>query len=176
MCIESQSNTITTLIAVGGTVAGTLIGAVFGYMSIKRQYKLSVQKMRVDRKFEAYEKLIEQIIIAGGTRPLASDAGSPKKHISAVLHDKVVFKNWYLNFQRAWYPKQYLLDPESLKSCQDLYTFLTDLLNKHPNFTTNDPPLKWEKGELFDIHTKFLSLVATTGKHLQSYLSKGIEN
>ena len=163
-----------TIIAVAGTLGGVFIGVFFSYLSINKQFKQSIKKMRIERKIVAYEDLLSFVIAAKASRKI--EINGSRHEISVILMKPQYFSKWYPDYHIAWNQKQYHLDPTSLKNCELLSDFIQEFIDSHPKWHLSTDPNDAQQEISAEIHKKFLLLLNSAYESLKVYLNKDIEN
>ena len=162
------------LIGILGTVTVSFIGTLFAYLTHKNEFAQFVKKIRVERTFQAYEKLLELVIMAQITQLHNKDG--KKLSMSSVLMEKENFKTWYPEFHKAWHTKQYLLDSDSMNTCKVVADFITKVIKKYPTFGGGEAiQHSATEEEFFDLHSRFLSILESAHESLKKFLNSGIE-
>jgi hypothetical protein len=171
---HSLSQLMPSIIAVAGTLAGVFIGALFSYLSIDKQFKHSIKKMRIERKIVAYEDILGFVIAAKSSRNI--EINGSRYATSIILMKPQYFSKWYPDYHITWNQKQYHLDPTSLKNCELVSNFIQEFIDSHPKWhlsTDQNDPQQEISAEL---HKRFLLLLDNAYESLKLYLNKNIEN
>ena len=169
-----KSEVLIALIGILGTATVAFIGTLFSYLTHKDEHTQFIKRMRAERRFEAYENLLKLVIAAQITQFTKKDG--KRINLSTVLMEREHFVVWYPEFQGAWHSKQYLLDLESLKACEALSDFISEVINKYPTFRGGKPnPKSATEEEFFELHARFLPILDLAHKSLKKFLLTGIE-
>ncbi|MGD0036883.1 MAG: hypothetical protein ABSC53_06290 [Bacteroidota bacterium] len=157
------------------TLLGAFFGALFSYLSLNKQFSHSIKKLRIDRTFDSYENLLELIIAAQSYK--TSTVDNIKYTFSAVLFEEKNFRVWYGAFLKAFHQKKYLLDSQSLASCEKLSSFIVAFLNKYPWFRADrsDSEKFPTLSELIDCHKEYFGLLSEAYDSLKNFLLHDIE-
>jgi hypothetical protein len=164
---------LTALIGVGGTAVGAFVGAWFAYLSQKNQHIQLVKKMRVERTFDAAENLLQLIITMRATAYVTY--GKQRFEVALMFKSPSRLSEWYLDFQRAWYAKQYLIDANSIECCKLIHRYLVDTFQKYPDLLNPDKKPEFTADQFSELHANFLTLLAKAEESLKKFLLHDLE-
>ncbi|MFN0157246.1 MAG: hypothetical protein ACKVRP_04135 [Bacteroidota bacterium] len=150
-------------------LAGATIAGLFSYLSIKKQFWLSITHKRIDRAVESGEALLEVLLAAEINQTM--EGGHP---MSPALHIRN-FPSWYPQFIGLWHQKQYLLDRATFVACEDVANIIGRFVNRFPHFRTGEPVV-FERTpevaqEIFAFHAELLQSLPVAREALTSYLN-----
>jgi hypothetical protein len=169
-----MDNAVATLIAVGGTLAGTFITSYFNYISKKLNHKLFVGQIRVTRKFNAYEELLQTIQKALAVL-IVKDKEPPYNLELEILSSADAFQGWFATFSNQWSMKEHLLDADSKYNCRMLHIRLIEAKEHYPHLRGEMKNFEGTMEDFFQLNQVVRLLASKCKESLELYLSKQIE-